>query len=104
QDYAKLTANGGAWKAVADPGVPNPVDSADTLLTVHSDLASKLGLAKEISSTPESLASERHYNIVATLDPGAGEQFVEWLSSSAIRAILLVIFLQSLYLAFHIPG
>ena len=41
QQYAALAKDG--WKSVA--GVPSPIDRADTLLTVHTDLATKIGLA-----------------------------------------------------------
>jgi membrane-bound serine protease (ClpP class) len=101
EEYAKLTADN-AWKPVA--GAPNPVDAPDTLLTVHADLATKLGLSKGIASAAQSLATQRGLQIVSTLDSGAGERFVGMLSSAGVRAILLIIFLQSLYLALHIPG
>ncbi len=99
-DYAKLKEQG--WKPVGD--APDPIDRADTLLTVHADLAKKLGLAKFITPSDTDLATRASLSIATTLAPSPGEQFVGWLGSTAARAILLVIFLQSLYLALSIPG
>src|SRR5687768_5334821 len=48
EEYKTLTApdagEGGGWKPVAD--VKNPVDSAETLLTVGTDTATRIGLAR----------------------------------------------------------
>jgi membrane-bound serine protease (ClpP class) len=98
--YQKLIGEG--WKPVAD--VPDPVDSAETLLTVGSNLALKLGLSKATESTPQSLADSRHLQIVATLAPSAGEAIVQLLSSAAVRGILTTIFLFTLYTSFSHPG
>ena len=38
-------------------GVPDPVDGADTLLTVQADEAVKLGLASGTADSPEELHS-----------------------------------------------
>ena len=45
-EYKKLTANE-EWKNA--PGVTNPIDGPDTLLTVGPDLAHRLGLSKSIA-------------------------------------------------------
>jgi membrane-bound serine protease (ClpP class) len=97
---ASLTAAG--WKPVE--GVSNPVDRADSLLTVQSDLAVKLGLAKGEARGVQDLAASRGLNVVADLSPGAGEKFVELLAGGLVRTVLLVVFLLSLYVALHTPG
>ena len=45
-EYKKLTADG-EWKDA--PGVSNPIDGPETLLTVGPDLAHRLGLSRSIS-------------------------------------------------------
>ena len=100
REYNKLTGEG--WKAVA--GAPSPVDSAETLLTVHTALATKLGLAKGQATTAETLAAERGLQIAADLSPGGGEKFIELLGGGIARTVLLVVFLLSLYIAMHTPG
>ncbi len=99
---AHKTLTGDGWQAVE--GVPNPIDDEKHLLTVHTDLATKIGLAKGIASGAEALAAQRGLSIRATLAPGAGEGLVALLSGSFVRLILLTIFLQSLYIALHVPG
>jgi membrane-bound serine protease (ClpP class) len=42
--------------------------------------------------------------LAATLTPGPGDKFIDWLGSAGVRAILMVVFLQTLYVAFHAPG
>jgi len=85
--------------------VPDPIDSSTTLLTVHSDLAEKIGLAT-VAPSAEAFASEHitNYHIVASLEPSAGDKIIGVLGSAAVRGILLVIFLQALYIAFSSPG
>jgi membrane-bound serine protease (ClpP class) len=97
---AKLTADG--WKPVE--GVPDPVDRADTLLTVHTNEAIKLGLASGVAASPEALAQERGLPVVADLTPGAGEQFVHLLGNAAVRGILLSLFITTLYISLSSPG
>jgi membrane-bound serine protease (ClpP class) len=99
-EYVKLKAAG--WKAVE--GVPDPVDGADTLLTVQADEAVKLGLASGIANSPEELASARGLNLVADLTPGAGERFIEILNNAAVRGILLSVFFACLYIVLNAPG
>lgn len=98
--YATLTKEG--WTPVA--GAPSPIDRADTLLTVHTDLAMRIGLADGVAENAGALASARGYRIVADLSPGGGEKFVRFLGSNAVRAVLLVVFLLSLYIGMHAPG
>jgi membrane-bound serine protease (ClpP class) len=89
---------------VDEPGVPRPIDGPDTLLTVSADVALKIGLAEAIVASPQVLASQRGYTIVAELSPGTGERFVGVLAGTAVRGILLTVFLLSLWIALHTPG
>jgi membrane-bound serine protease (ClpP class) len=98
--YQKLIQQG--WKPVAD--VHDPVDGADTLLTVGSDLALKLGLAKAIESSPQSLASSRQLQIAETFAPSGGEAIIQLLSSATVRGLLTTIFLFTLYTSLSHPG
>ena len=100
QDYARLSGEG--WKPVA--GVPNPVDGGETLLTVHTGLATKLGLATGQAPSASALAAGRGLSVLADLSPGTGEKFVEVLGGGVARTVLLIVFLLSLYVAMHTPG
>jgi len=102
EEYHEIRALG--WQPVRIEGVPNPVDSAKTLLTVNTDLAVKLGLAKGMARSIEELASQRNYQIVATFRSGTGEMLISLLASSAARAIFLTIFMITLYMSLHTPG
>lgn len=99
--YAQLTQDG-AWHAVA--GVRSPIDGPDTLLTVHTELAIQLGLARQMVRSVEQLAQERHLQVIGTLSNSAGDYAVQWLGSSGVRFVLFIIFLMSLYTALHAPG
>ncbi len=99
-EYTKLKAEN--WTDV--PGVPVPVDSAETLLTVGTDLAHKLGLAKAVKSSLTELIGERDLTLVATLEPMFGERIVALLGSDIARGLLMMVFSLSLYAALHTPG
>jgi membrane-bound serine protease (ClpP class) len=101
QEYKLLTGNG-TWKAV--PGIRQPIDGADTLLTVSTQNAIALGLAKGEVANLASLANSRNLNIVGTLDTGIGETVIDILNSGVVRFILLSVFLTALYAALHAPG
>jgi membrane-bound serine protease (ClpP class) len=98
--YDKLTKDG--WKPVE--GVPNPVDPADRLLTVHSELAVKLGLASGKANTVEQLTRERNLTVIESLYSGFGEAAVAWLNGGFVRMLLITIFGASIYAALHAPG
>lgn len=100
QEYGSLKDAG--WSPVA--GVPSPVDRADTLLTVHTDLATKIGLADGVANDVQALAAARGWNVVADLSPGGGEKFINLLSGHFARGVLVVVFLLSLYIGLHAPG
>jgi membrane-bound serine protease (ClpP class) len=80
------------------------VDRADTLLTVHTDLAMKIGLARGVADDAHALAASRGLQVIADLSPGGGDRFVNLLSSNIARTVLLVVFLLSLYIGLHAPG
>jgi membrane-bound serine protease (ClpP class) len=101
EQYEELKAEGN-WKPVSEER--DPIDRADTLLTVGSDLAVRLGLASGIERSAETLAEQRDLTIIATLAPSTGERFVGFLASMTVRAILTTIFMLSLYMAFSHPG
>jgi membrane-bound serine protease (ClpP class) len=100
-EYKRLTADG-AWKAV--PGIPQPIDRADTLLTVSTNVAMMLGLAKNEAGSVDAVAGLRNLNVIATLDTGVGETVIDVLNSGVARFLLLSIFLTCLYAALHAPG
>jgi membrane-bound serine protease (ClpP class) len=99
-EFAKLKDEG--WTPVA--GVPDPLDGQAELLTVHADVAQKIGLAKGIYPSPQAFAEARGLHIIDTFSAGAGEQFVELLGTSAARVILIIVFIMSLKLALAAPG
>lgn len=99
--YKDLLA-GGDWKDVE--GVHQPVDDPATLLTVPSSIAMKLGLARSEANSVAELAGSRGLSIVATLEPGKGEQLLALLNGPILRAILLSLFLTCFYVALHAPG
>lgn len=99
-DYRALLDKG--WKPV--PGVPDPVNPDDMLLTADARLAQTLGLSKGTYASVDALADARNLTIVDRLAPSAGEIFVGWLNSAAVRAVLIFVLIQSLYIAFTHPG
>ncbi len=98
--YQDLIEDG--WKPVE--GVPDPVDRADSLLTLNADVAEKVGISKGTFTSPDALAAARNYTIVSTFAPDSGDKFIGWLGSDWIRGILIVVLLQALYMAFSHPG
>jgi membrane-bound serine protease (ClpP class) len=98
-EHDKLTAKG--WIAV--PGVPSPVDGADTLLTVQTDEAVKLGLATGVSASADTLAKERG-TLIANLTPGPGEKVIEVLNNDVVRSLLFTILTISLWVVLGSPG
>src|SRR3954470_10882845 len=99
-DYKKLIADG-TWKAV--PGIAEPIDGPDTLLTVSTHNALLLGLAKQEAGSVQALATLRNLNVIATLDTGVGETLIDVLNGGVARFLLLSVFLTCLYAALHAP-
>jgi len=100
-EYKQITADG-AWKLV--PGIAQPIDGPKTLLTVSTNTALMLGLAKQEAGSVAAVASLRNLNIISTLDTGVGETIIDVLNSGVARFILLSVFLTCLYAALHAPG
>jgi membrane-bound serine protease (ClpP class) len=101
KQYADLTATKQWWSV---PGEASPIVGPTQLLTVDSDQAVRYGLASGKAESVEALAAARGYDIVADLSPGWGENLVEFLSGAIVRGILIVVFLQCLYVVLHAPG
>ncbi|MGH7178786.1 MAG: NfeD family protein, partial [Tepidisphaeraceae bacterium] len=98
--YKQLLAQD--WRP--SPGVPDPIDSADELLTVHAELAQKLGISKASVGSVQDLASTWGLNILGTLSPGLGEKLLALLVSPLARLLLIILFVVSLKLALATPG
>jgi len=102
-DYKSLTSGAdAAWRSV--PGVRNPLDGPDELLTLHEDLAVRLGLASGIAGSAEELAASRGLDVIATLTPSRGDRAVALLTSTPVRFVLTVVMLFTLFFAFSHPG
>ena len=97
---SKLAAEG--WKTVED--LPDPINSADSLLTVSTDGAIRLGLARQSAADLTQLLHDLNLNLIGTFRPSAGDQIIAFLGSSPVRLVFLVIFLTTLYIALHAPG
>lgn len=89
---------------VAYPSARQPIDSAESLLTIHTSDAVALKLATGTASSADALIAQRSLAIVANFRSNTGDRLVQWLGNSAVRAILLSIFMLSLYVALHTPG
>lgn len=100
KDYNELLKAG--WKPM--PGIPDPVDGPDTLLTVGPDIAQTLGLSKGTVSTAEQLIQDRHLSLIADLSPGVGDEIVSVLSNPYSRFLLLTCFIMALNIALSAPG
>ena len=96
----KLKSEG--WTTVS--GVPDPLDGPDSLLTIDSEIAQRVGLSRGSYSSVEEFLSEQGWPLQATLVPTAGEKLVAFLGSSAVQGIMMTVFLLSLYLSFNTPG
>lgn len=99
-EYDKLRAAG--WTPV--PGVPNPLDRNDTLLTVGSNVAEKIGLSKGTFNSPQAFAQARGLSIGQTYAPVAGDRIIDWLTSPVLRTLLIIVMLQSMWIALGHPG
>lgn len=101
EEYKELTADQ-SWRPV--PGVRNPLDAPDTLLTMSADLAKTVGLASEIAQSRSSFAASRGYTIVGRFEPAFGDHVVAFFNSFAVRGLLTTVLLFSLYMSFSSPG
>ncbi|HSI37395.1 MAG TPA: hypothetical protein VK986_27650, partial [Tepidisphaeraceae bacterium] len=101
-EFERLSKDG--WTHVVAPGVSNPVDGPDTLLTVDGRTAVKLGLATGEYATLDALVAARNYQVVANFTPTWGDAAVSILGSPTARSLLIVLLLLALYTAIHTPG
>ena len=99
-DATELKSEG--WTDV--PGVFNPVDSADTLLTVGDQLAARIGLSAGTVQSPEAYAATLGLPVVGSFDTTVSERVVDFLSNAAVRGLLTTLFLAAVYTAFSKPG
>ncbi len=99
--YEQLKKEGG-W----EPVIPdrNPIDSKESLLTVHSDIAVQLGLAKAIATSTSEVARLANVQIIATLDRTVGDRLIALLSSMGVRALLIIALIIAIFLAVKTPG
>jgi membrane-bound ClpP family serine protease len=100
-EYKQLTSSD-EWRPAA--GFDNPIDGPNSLLTVYTDEAIALGLAKGKAPSSQALASQLNYRLIADLSPGAGERAIELLNTAPVRFLLLLVFLMALYIALSAPG
>jgi membrane-bound serine protease (ClpP class) len=99
-EYAKLSGQG--WRDV--PGVSAPLDGPETLLTLQTAEAVKVGLCKGTAASPEDLAAQRNLSIVADLSPGAGEVVIDFFNSGVVRGLALSVLVAALYIVMGAPG
>jgi membrane-bound serine protease (ClpP class) len=100
-EYKQLSS-GGEWQPVA--GYDSPIDGPNTLLTVYTDEAIALGLARGKAASAQALAGQLNYRLVADLTPGLGEKTIEALNTVPARFLVLLIFLLAMYVAMSTPG
>lgn len=90
------------WRPV--PGVRDPLDADNTLVTLGTDLAVTVGLATARVSSIEALVAERGLTLIATLHPTINDRVIGFLSSLTVRGLLITGLMFSLYIAFSTPG
>ena len=88
-----------------DYPVVQPVDRADTLLTMSQTEAVAFGFARGSARTAEELAEKLDlYPVLVKFEQTGWEKFAAWLNNPLIRGLLLVIVLVGGYLEFQSPG
>ena len=92
------------WKLVEEPGVPNPVDGPDTLLTLSGRQATLVGLAASNIQSLSGLIADRNYNVVARFERDFNQKVIGFLANEVVRGVLMTVFLLSIYIALHTPG
>jgi membrane-bound serine protease (ClpP class) len=100
-DYKSLTESG-KWKVVA--GAADPIDGDKTLLTLHSAEARQYGFSRGEAMNAEDLAAHRGFTLVARYESGFGDTLVGLLGGPIVRGLLLIIFLNALFLSLKTPG
>lgn len=99
-DADKLAAQG--WTVPV--GVINPVDGPDSMLTLSASKAKAIGLSAGTYASPEEYITAHGMTLIGTLSQGIGEKVVGYLSGEFIRTILIIVFLQALYMSITHPG
>jgi membrane-bound serine protease (ClpP class) len=107
-EYEQLTSAGAfgaaepAWRDVDD--TLRPIDGPEGLLTLSEIAAARIGLSTGTYPTVQDLATERGWTVVTTLRPSAGEKLVGFLSSYAVRGVLITLLFLGIYMSFSHPG
>jgi membrane-bound serine protease (ClpP class) len=99
--YRTLTADG-QWKPV--PGEPNPIDGPDTLLTLNTQQAVRYGLASGTAQSADELAAARGWTVSFRYAQGWGDWVIALLMTPGARMVMLIIFLNALFVAVKTPG
>jgi membrane-bound serine protease (ClpP class) len=101
EEYARLQKEGGWEPVIADR---NPIDSRDSLLTVHAEVAKQIGLSRGMAASAEEVAGLNGWKVIGRLDTTAGDQLVAFLASGAVRSILMILLVVSIFTAIKVPG
>ncbi len=102
----------GSWKLVKtytldghDYPVEQPIDRADSLLTMTQTEARAFGFARHIAADESTLRDVLQLSALPSrLDVTGWERFAAWLNSPMIRGLLMVIFLLAGYMELQSPG
>ena len=100
-EYEKLEEAGG-WKPVS--GEDGRVDGPESLLTVHTDQAIHYGLATGTAGSADELAAARNLTLIARYEGGVGDRIVSLLAGPTARILLLIVFINALFIALKTPG
>jgi membrane-bound serine protease (ClpP class) len=91
------------WKPV-DPSY-DPLITEGHLLTVNTALAIRLGLASPAQAVDvDQLATQQNLDIIARLEPSAGERLIDFLNQGPVRMVLLIVLALAIYIVLHAPG
>lgn len=100
EDFTRLSAEG--WKTV--PGAHEPVDGAETLLTLDARQAQVVGLSRGTYDSLDQFAAEAGLQIVSRENPSWGMVAIQYLGHPILMGFILTIFLQTLYMSISHPG
>lgn len=96
---------GATWRLVELPGGRSqPIDGADTLLTVNENDAVLYGIARGIATSLPDLATKLSVTTPQTLEVSGWEAFARWLNSPWVRGILFLMVIVFGYIEFQSPG
>jgi membrane-bound serine protease (ClpP class) len=80
------------------------VNPADTLLTLSQDEAVEHGFARRIIADEKELAAYLSVDEVIRLPETWSEQLVNWLTSPAVRSVLMLVLVLGVYMELQSPG